>query len=353
MSTVLVQGADPVFRDREVQRLVDELLGGEERSFALDDHTLASRRRAGESAADIDQDDDDSRASEGSTELPAFAALATALQSPPFMTPVRVVVVREIGNSTTEQAQWLASWIDDPLEGVHLVLVAGGGRTPGALDKACKAKARVIGPAADQTADVLQREFHDAHLNLAPDATKQIAAHLGDDAGRVPELVELLHATYGDNASLSLDEVEQYLGELGTAGRFDLTNAIDRGDVGSALETLHRMLTASSSVQPKPLHPMQVMASLVFHYQRLLRLDDPSIVTKEHAASALAMKSPAGARFPLEAAKRLGSDGLRDAIGLLARAELDLRGAGGIDDRTVMDVLVARLAALSRRSVRR
>ena len=113
------------------------------------------------------------------------------------------------------------------------------------------------------------------------------------------------------------------------------------------------MLTSSSSAQPKPLHPMQVMASLVFHYQRLLRLDDPSIMTKEHAASALGLKSAGGARFPLEAAKRLGSDGLRDAIRLLARAELDLRGAGGLDDRTVMDVLVARLAALSRRSARR
>jgi DNA polymerase III delta subunit len=352
VSILLVQGADPALRDREVQRLVDELLGGEDRSFALDDHTMPSRRRPGDPAPDAD-DDDAARAAEGSTELAAFAALITALSSPPFMTSARVVVVRDIGNATTEQAQWLASWIDDPLDGVHLLLVAGGGRTPGALDKAAKAKAKIMGPPADQTADVLQRELHDAHLKIAPDATKQIAAHLGGDAGRVPELVELLHATYGDDASLSLDEVEQYLGELGTAGRFDLTNAIDRGEVGSALETLHRMLTSSSSAQPKPLHPMQVMASLVFHYQRLLRLDDPSVMTKEHAASALGMKSAGGARFPLEAAKRLGSDGLRDAIRLLARAELDLRGAGGLDDRTVMDVLVARLAALSRRSARR
>src|SRR4029077_1797601 len=183
-----------------------------------------------------------------------------------------------------------------------------------ALDKAAKAKAEVIGETKGKTSDVLQRELRDAHIKLTPDASKQVAAHLGEDAGRIPELVELLHSTYGDNASLSLDEVEQYLGELGTAGRFDLTNAIDRGDVGFALETLHRMLTASSSVQPKPLHPMQVMASLVFHYQRLLRLDDPAIVTKEHAASALGMKSAGGARFPLESAKRLGSDGLREAV---------------------------------------
>jgi len=42
VSIYLVQGSDPVFRDREVQRLVDELLAGEDRSFALDDHTFAS-----------------------------------------------------------------------------------------------------------------------------------------------------------------------------------------------------------------------------------------------------------------------------------------------------------------------
>src|SRR4029079_15739592 len=171
--------------------------------------------------------------------------------------------------------------------------------------------------------------------------------------GRVPELVELLHATYGGGSTLSLDEVEQYLGELGTAGRFDLTNAIARAAVGAALEALHRMLGSTSAVQPKPLHPMQIMASLGFQYDRLLRLDDPSIVTKEHAASALGMKSAGGARFPLEAARRLGSDGLRDAVRLLAQAELALRGASGLDEHTVMDVLVARLAALSRRSARR
>jgi DNA polymerase III delta subunit len=269
------------------------------------------------------------------------------------MTSARVVVVRDIGNATTEQAQWLAAWIADPLAGVHLVLVAGGGRVSSALDKAIKAHAQVVGPAADQTADVLQHELRDAHLKLAPDAARQVAAHLGEDAGRVPELVELLHSTYGADTALTLDDIEPYLGEVGTAGRFDLANFIDRGDVGSALETLHRMLTSSSAAQPKPLHPMQIMASLVFHYQRLLRLDDPSIVTKEHAASALGMKSPGGARFPLEASKRLGTDGLRDAIRLLARAELDLRGAGGLDDRTVIEVLVARLAGLSRRTARR
>jgi DNA polymerase-3 subunit delta len=160
-----------------------------------------------------------------------------------------------------------------------------------------------------------------------------------------------LLATYGSSVTLDADAVEPYLGELGTAGRFDLTNAIDRGDLGTALEVLHRKLTATSGLDKRPLHAMQVMASLVFHYQRMLRLDDPAITTNEQAAKKLG-GNPSGARFALEATRRLGTDGLREAVALLAQAELDLRGESGFDDRTALDVLVARLAALSRRHAR-
>src|ERR1700750_1234469 len=99
MTTTLVQGADPSLRDREVQRVVDELLDGIDRSLALDDHTLESRRRGASADADgVDAEDD---GASGSRELPAFAAVVNALQSPPFMTERRVVVLREIGNLTT------------------------------------------------------------------------------------------------------------------------------------------------------------------------------------------------------------------------------------------------------------
>ncbi|HVJ97375.1 MAG TPA: hypothetical protein VNC41_11150, partial [Acidimicrobiia bacterium] len=116
---------------------------------------------------------------------------------------------------------------------------------------------------------------------------------------------------------------------------------------------LHRMLSSSSAKDPKPADPFMIQGMLAAAYRRLLRLDDPTIATKEDAAKALGMKSPGGARFRLDAARKLGSDGLRDAISLLAQSELDLRGEAGLDDRTVIEVLVARLAALNRRSARR
>ena len=320
-----------------MQRLVDELLGTEDRTLALEDHSIPSRRRTA-------SDDDAAPEPEGdgtSIDVPAFTAVTNALQSPPFMTAYRVVVVREIGNLTTDQAKWLAAWITAGSDETRLVLVAGGGRTPPSIDKAAKAHATVVAPATEQTAGVLAAQLKAAGVRLAPDASARLVEHLGEDAGRVPELVEVLQSTYGSGVTLGVDDVEVYLGDVGTAGRFDLANAIDRGDVATALDVLNRLLTATSTREPKPLHPLQVMATLVYHYQRLLRLDDPSITTKEQAAEALGMRSAGGARFPLEASKRLGSAGLRDALQLLARAELDLRGYGGLDERTVIDVLVA------------
>ena len=180
------------------------------------------------------------------------------------MTVGRVVVVREIGNLVAEQGQWLAGWIAVPLDGVHLVLVAGGGRTPSALDKAAKAHAESWSRLPRRPSDVLKHELGDAHLKLAPRRPQRVAAHLGDDAGRVPELVELWHSTYGDDAVLDRRRRRAVPRRARHRGRFELTNAIDRGDVAWALEdAAPHAVRDRAPRQPKPLHPMQVMASLV------------------------------------------------------------------------------------------
>ena len=338
----LVKGDDPILRDREVERLTAVLLDGEDRSLALEDFTVPGRIRAGGdevTAAEADE----------VVETPVTRSIFTALQSPPFMTSRRVVVVRDVGNLVAHQAIALAAHVNDPLEGVYLVLVAGGGRMPAALDKATKAAGvPTIEPASESTGDVLAGALRAAKLKLTGPASARVVEHLGGDAGRVPELVELLHSTYGERVTLDVDDVEPYLGEVGTVAWWDLANSIDRGDVPGALEVLHRLLHATSAKQPKVAHPLQVMATLVSHYQRLLRLDDPSIATKEQAAAAVG-GSPAAARHRLDASRRLGSAGLSEAFDLLSGADLDLRGRTGAPEETVLEVLVARLAALGRR----
>ncbi len=339
-SVHLVKGDDPVLRGAAVDRLVVELLQGESRDLALEDYTVPGRRRADEA-----RDDDDTG------DAGVVQAIVTALASPPFVTARRVVVVHEAGALNAASAEAMVPFIAQPSDGIALVLVAGGGRMPSALEKALKAAAvPTVAPESERTDTVLKAEARQAKIGFTPDASRLLTEHLGEDAGRVHELVSLLRGAYGEGAALDVDDVEPYLGEAGGVPRYELTNAIDRGDTAAALDTLHRLLKATSSRDPRPLHPMQVMATLVPHYQRMLRLDDDSIHTEQDAVAALGGKvKPYPARRALEGAQRHGSEGLREALGYLAKAELDLRGATGAGDETVIEVLVARLASLARR----
>ena len=154
----------------------------------------------------------------------------------------------------------------------------------------------------------------------------------------------MLRAAYGEGARLDVEDVEPYLGDAGSVAPYHLTGAIDRGEADAALEVLHRLRGAA-------FHPLQVMALLHRHYQRLLRLDDPSISGEAEAVAALGGKvKPYPAGLALRQARLLGGGGLQAAYSLLAKADTDLRGATALPEDAVLEVLVARLAGLSRRA---
>ena len=99
------------------------------------------------------------------------------------------------------------------------------------------------------------------------------------------------------------------------------------------------------------MHPLQVMGTLTNSYRRILRCDDPAIRTADDAIAALGGRISAfPARKAMEQARALGTDGIRQAFDHLYQADLDLKGARGIPEQAVMEVLVVRLARLSART---
>lgn len=341
MSVHVVKGSDPVLRHAALDALVTELLDGDDRSLALEELTVGGKRAAAGS-----DDERGDAAAEPADAGGMVAAILNSAQSPPFMTSCRVVVVRDYEQIPAGEVGPLVTYLADPLDTTALVLVAGGGRVPKALADALKgAGAVTVGPDSEKTADVLEAAVAGADLTLRPDAASAISAHLGEDAGRVGALVGILATAYGPGVTLGAGEVEPYLGEVGSVPVWQLTNRIEEGDVAGALETLHRMLTATTAREPKPMHPLQVTGLLHSRLVKLLRVDDPAIATVDQAHAALGGK---GSTFPakkaLEATRALGTDGLRRAVDLLHAADLDLKGASGLPPETVVEVLVARLA---------
>ena len=335
MSVYLVNGADPVLRDDAAAALIRELLDGADRGLAVEDFTVPGRGEGEEPGA------------EGRESV--VGAVVNAASSPPFMTERRIVVLRELGGLRAADLAPLLAYLDDQLPTTELVLVAGGGKTAESLERRVAAVGTVTGPRVERSADVLTAELAASGLALTPNAAEAIRAHVGDDAGLLPGIVATLQGVYGDRSDpLDVDDVDGYLGEAGSIPTWDLTNAIERGDVAGALATVRRLLVVTSPRQPRPLHPLQITGMLHGHYRRLLLLDDPEVRTSEDAAAALAGRtSPRAAGFRLRQARALGSDGLRRAFDLLARADIDLKGARAIPEDVVVELLVARLAALA------
>ena len=152
-----------------------------------------------------------------------------------------------------------------------------------------------------------------------------------------------LAAAYGAGARISVDDLEPYLGEAGNVARYELTDAIDRGDPAAALGVLHRMTDAGG------LSAVEVLFSLHRHYANMLALDGATISSGEEAAKLLAVNSAFVGKKALEQSRRLGSTRIGQAIELLADADLDVKGATGLPADLVVEILVARLSRQTRR----
>jgi DNA polymerase III subunit delta len=349
MTAHYVAAGDPILRDDSVRSLVDELLGDDDRSFALEEYV------AGADGGEAESEDE---ADEVPTGTP-FAAALNAARTPPMMTAKRVVVVRDVGNLVAAEVAVLEVYLADPMETTELVLVAGGAgrnasKTLTAIAKLVGTHGEVMAQTSEKPGDVLARFLGEAGITLQPDAAKVVVAHVGGDVGLLPGLVEIIAGAFPVGAELTVADVAPYLGDEGAIPMWDLTNAIEKGDTATALVVLQRLLTVTSPSQPDAVHPLQVMGFLHGHYRRLLRLDDPDITTQEDAAAALGGRmSPRAAGFRLRQARSLGTDGLRQAFDALVKADLDLKGERAIPEDAAMSILVARLTALTKRTAAR
>lgn len=324
----LVKGDDPVLRAEAVRALVDELVGGNDRSLVVEEFDLPS-------------DDPDT------------AAPVDAARTPPFLSDHRIVVIREVGSYPSAGLQPLLGYLADPSPTSAVVLVSGDRAVPPALTKAVKEVGHVVDASAPRNAKArapwLRSHLAGAPVRLDAGATTLLDQHLGEDLGRLENLLASVAAAYGVGAKVGADDLRPFLGEAGSVPPWELTDAIDSGRTDLALAALRRMTAAGDR------HPLVIIATLHGHFGRMLRLDGSGATNADSAAAVLGVKKGAST-FPAKKAfdqgRKLGRERLHQAIRLLAEADLDLKGASGLDDGIVLDVLVARLCRLAPRARR-
>ena len=324
----LVKGDDDVILRDAVRELVHALVGDLDAGLTVEE---VGRERL------VEPDSGD----------PTIVPLIDAAQTPPFLTDRRVVVGRDVEMFTrAEQVAPLVAYLQDPLLTTNLVLVWGGGRMPKSLTEAVKKAGgeQIDTSPGRKVAPWVDEQLKSAGLRLDRGATERLVAWLGDDPQRLVGVLQTLKGSYGEGAKLGVADIEPFLGEAGGVPPWELTDAMDRGDIVESLDKLHRMLDGGGR------HPLQIMATLHGHYARMLQLDGAPVRGEKEAAQLLGLKgSTFPARKALAQARKLGHDKVVRAMDLLATADLDLRGGKAWPEALVMEVLVARLARLGGR----
>ena len=290
----------------------------------------------------------------------AISPVIDAAQTPPMLSDYRVVVARHLGVFPAAEVGPLVDYLAAPLETTRLLLVweKGAAQTQNRPLPPALASAVEAAGGARHRAEVgqgkagrawLGEQLAGAAVRLDRGAADLLAGHLGENRTGVWAVLDTLAGAYGSGARLSAAEVAPFLGERGTVPPWELTDAIGRGDIAGSLGSLQRLSG------PEAMHPMQILAILRNHYDRILHLDGSGARDEAAAAELLreaGLLRKGGSTFPargaLAAARRLGPTGIRRAVALLAAADLDLRGRTALEAEVTLELLVARLGQLHR-----
>ncbi len=325
----LVHGHDPTLVVDALAGVVDDLVGDLDRSLLVD---------------------------EFATEDYELGAVVDAAQTPPFLGDRRVVVARGAARfSSADAVAPLVDYLREPLDTTTVVVVWEKSGEQRQVPRVPKSLAAAVADAGGTDVDAsvpsgrrrvrwFDDQFRDGPVDLDAEARSLVVERIADDVARLPSLLAMLDSAYGPGAQLGPADVEPFLGSSGSVPPWELTDAIDQGDITLALDRLHRMTVAGDR------HSLQVMATLHSHIGRIARLDGADAADEKAAAKLLGLKgSTFPARKALEASRRLGFERIRRAVTLLAEADLDLRGRRAWSEELTMEVLVARLAQLNRR----
>lgn len=313
----LVSGADEILTAEAVRAAVAEFVGDADRAEVLDEF----------SGAEYTLND-----------------VAISASTPPMLATHRVVVARGLSRFGAAELNPLIAWLDDPCPTTDLVLEWDSGRVPRSLAEAVAASgghrvASDVPGGARHRRTWLEERLAQAPVQLDARARASIAEHLGTEFSRLGALLETLAAVFGEGTRLDADDVLPYLGAEGDVPPWELTDAIDRGNVSTTLAVLQRMWGAGR-------HPLAVTATVSNHITRMARLDGAEAGNEKEAAAVLGLRgSTFPARKALDGCRRRGSAGIARAVQLLAEADMDMRGRSGLDARCVAEILCARLAA--------
>jgi DNA polymerase III subunit delta len=177
--------------------------------------------------------------------------------------------------------------------------------------------------------------------SLARDAASLLRELAGEDLGLLEQELAKLAAFVGSRSMIEADDVRTLVGGWRTETTWAIAGAVRRGRTGEALDLLDKLLNAGES-------PHKITAGLTFVFRRLAQAVER---VREGAPLDTAVREVGV--FPREAAessaylKRLGRGEALRLYSRLLEADINLKGGLTIDEREILETLVVTLGGTS------
>ena len=193
----------------------------------------------------------------------------------PFMSAMRLVAVRRCQALSAKGADTLAAYARDPNPSTALLLLADESlsasrdrRDHWLLGSVPAGSAVSLAMRDGRSAEAwLRQRAATEGLTVSEEAARLLVQWVGDDgASLLGEARKAALAGGPDNRAVGVKEVTAVVGEHRLSGVFDLTRAVQRREVGTALRTLDRLLATEE--------PMRLLALLTADVRATLTVAD-------------------------------------------------------------------------------
>jgi len=293
------------------------LIVGEERFFV--DRALSALRAAvlGQDDVGLNEDVFEGKGTSASRVLDAARTL-------PMLASRRLVLVRDASGIAPTELDKLADYLEQPYESCCLVLVAESldGRTR--LSKRASKAGYLIEASGIKQAELrafVQDEAKRRKVRIEPDAAAALLDAVGNDLPAIDDALERLSLFVGDGRAIDLAAVETCVARVRVESIWALVDAVGMRDRRTALRS-----AASLLADREP--PLRILAMVARQLRMLARMQGAlEGGAPPQDAARMAGAPPFKARDLATAARRFEPKLLARAFGVLAEADLALKGS--------------------------
>ena len=253
----VIRGSDGGLVGRSCQELIDRLLEPEQRGVGL----LAFDGKDAEIAQVLDE-----------------------LRTLPFLTPRRVVVIRDADDFVSANRPRLEGYFDAPCPSGVLVLAVESWPSNTKLAKKLTSVGELISADPpkpwEMSAELIKlaAQFHGKRLTK--EAAEKLVELAGDDWGRLCSELEKLAAFVDRQKTITIEHVEEAVGRNRLFGAFDVIGAVTTGQTGLALQQLRALFDQDRQAE------YRVVGAFAFHARRLF--EAKALLSKGQAPAAVA-----------------------------------------------------------------